>query len=179
LIYSYKFERDFRPAVVIEAVDCKRTLKWPKKLSVDDQKELDRLRKDGHEFVTTKRHYIANFNINNVRNTQLYRTLPHEFGHYIHYHNVVIKPLKEMKAALDKLDTEMPENCTRATKSWYKKWLKMHDSYDVQFRENEAKYFAIIKDEKEVFAHNYADKLIQKLEACEAIPFDRIEKSIE
>jgi len=178
LIYYYEFEKSFRPAVIIEATDCERTLKWPKKLSVDDQKELDRLRKDGHQFVTTKRHFIANYDIENVRNTQLYRTLPHEFGHYIHYHNVVIKPLKKMKAELDKLDAEMPE-CNTTTKSWYKKWLKMLDEYTAQLEQNEAKYFAIIKDEKEVFAHTYADKLIQKLEACEAIPFDRIEKNIE
>ena len=178
LIYHYEFEGDFRPAVIIEATDCKRTFKWTKKLSVDDQKELDRLKKDGHEFVTTKRHFIANYNIKNVRNTQLYRTLPHEFAHYIHYHNVVIKPLEKMKKVLDKLDIQIDGNDTTETNPLFSKWEEMDDAYRAKIEENEKKYFAIIKDEKEVFAHNYADKLIRKLKACEAIPFDRIEKKI-
>ena len=176
LIYWYEFEGDFRPAVIIEATDCKRTFKWTKKLSVDDQKELKRLKKDGHEFVTTKRHFIANYNIENVRNTQLYRTLPHEFAHYIHYHNVVIKPLEKMKKALDKLDIQIDDNDTTETNPLFSKWEEMDDAYRAKIEENEKKYFAIIKDEKEVFAHNYADKLIRKLKACESIPFDRIEK---
>jgi len=178
LIYYYEFEGNFRPAVIIEAMDCEQRLKLPKKLSVDDQKELERLRKDGHQFTVTKRHFIANYNIENVRNTQLYRTLPHEFGHYIHYHKIVLKPLKKMKKELDKLDAQIDGNDTAATNPLFTKWDEMDDAYRTKIEENEKKYFAIIKDEKEVFAHNYADKLIQKLEACEAIPFDRIEKKM-
>lgn len=178
LIYYYEFEKNLRPAVIIEAVDCKRTFKWPKKLALDDQKELDRLRKDGHQFTTTKRHFIANYDIDNVRNTQLYRTLPHEFGHYVHYHTVVIKPLKKMKAELDKLETQIGGNDTATTNPLFTKWDEMDNAYLAAIEQNEKKYFAIIKDEKEVFAHNYADKLIQKIETCGAIPFDRIEKSV-
>jgi predicted GNAT family N-acyltransferase len=78
LIYSYKFGNDYQPAIIIEAIDYSQKLKWDKKLSVENQKELNRLISDGHQFVDAGRIYEANFEINNVRNTQLYRTVLHE-----------------------------------------------------------------------------------------------------
>lgn len=95
LIYSYAFEDDYLPAVILEAVDYTQKFKWGKKLSVDAQAELERLRQDGHPIVETKRHFECEYQIENVRNTQLYRTLPHEFGHYVHYLEVVQKPSYE------------------------------------------------------------------------------------
>ncbi len=85
IIYNFEFEGKFQPAIIIEAVDYSNYLKWSKKLSPDDQQELDRLRNDGHKIVEDKRHFKAEYKIENVRQTQLYRTLPHEFGHYVHY----------------------------------------------------------------------------------------------
>ena len=40
----------------------------------------------------SKRHFVAELNWEHVRNTQLYRTLPHEFGHYVHYLEMVERP---------------------------------------------------------------------------------------
>ncbi len=88
-IYSYEFEKGFYPAVILEAVDLDRQFKWGKKLSVEDQQELQRLKDDGHPITLGKRHYEADYTLENIRNTQLYRTLPHEFGHYVHYLEVV------------------------------------------------------------------------------------------
>jgi hypothetical protein len=85
LIYTYEFEGEYYPAIIIEAIDFKRKFKWTKKLSIDSQRELERLREDGHKIIDVKRHLIADYKINNVRATQLYRTLIHEFGHYVHY----------------------------------------------------------------------------------------------
>ncbi|GAA0891655.1 hypothetical protein GCM10009122_13340 [Fulvivirga kasyanovii] len=85
LIYTYEFEGETGPAIILEAFDNKRNLKWSKKLSSEDQKELERLREDGHRIIETKRYFEAEYELKNVRNTQLYRTLLHEIGHYKHY----------------------------------------------------------------------------------------------
>ena len=95
LIYSYQFENDFFPAVIIEAVDLDKKFRWNKKLSIEYQNELERLKNDGHKIVMGKRYFEAEYKIENIRATQLYRTLLHEIGHYVHYLNVVEKPAKE------------------------------------------------------------------------------------
>jgi len=92
LIYSYEFEKVKAPAIIIEAIDFTRKLTRPNKLSIDSQKELERLIEDGHELINDGRNYVAAYKINNARNTQLYRTLPHEFGHYVQYLDVVERP---------------------------------------------------------------------------------------
>ncbi len=95
LIYSYEFENQLLPAVIIEAVDLKRKLKWTKKLSVESQKEMIRLMEDGHKFILNKRFYEAEYELDNIRATQLYRTITHEFGHYVHYLEIVERPGNE------------------------------------------------------------------------------------
>ncbi len=92
LIYSYEFENDYFPAIILEAQSRDKKLKWSRKLGLDGQKELKRLKEDGHIFQEDKRNYIAEFDLNSIRNTQLYRTLIHEFGHYVHYLEFVEKP---------------------------------------------------------------------------------------
>lgn len=92
LVYAYEWEGDLRPAILLEAVDYQRTFKWSKKLGPEAQKELDRLKEDGHPIVETKRAFEAEYRLENIRNTQLYRTLPHEFGHYKHYLKDVEEP---------------------------------------------------------------------------------------
>lgn len=92
LIYSYEFEGDYYPAILIEAIDYSKSFRWTKKLSPDAQNELERLRNDGHNIVEDKRYFKAEYKLENVRQTQLYRTLPHEFGHYVHYLTVVEQP---------------------------------------------------------------------------------------
>ena len=88
-IYSFEFEGKYYPAIVIEATDCSKKLKWTKRLKPDGQEELQRLREDGHEIITDKRHHIFNLTLENVRNTQLYRTLLHDMGHHAHYYEKV------------------------------------------------------------------------------------------
>lgn len=92
LIYSYEFEKDYYPAIILDAVDFTRKFKWKNNLSIDDQKELERLIEDGHKIENDGRYLIAEYELKNVRNTQLYRTLPHEFGHYVQYLDFVERP---------------------------------------------------------------------------------------
>lgn len=95
LIYSYKFGNDYFPAIIIDTVDFKRKFKWKNTLSIDDQKEIQRLIEDGHKIENDGRHFIAEYELKNVRNTQLYRTLLHEFGHYVQYLDFVERPATE------------------------------------------------------------------------------------
>lgn len=109
LIYSYDFEGDSRPAIILEAVNYSKEFKWSKKLSIDARNELEELKKDGHPIVEDKKYFTSIYEVKNVRNTQLFRTLPHEFGHYVHYLEVVERPSLE--------DEEFED------------WEKRYDSY--------------------------------------------------
>lgn len=95
LVYSFEFEHDYYPAIIIEAVDYQKKLIILKKFTVEEQKEFERLKNDGHNFIEDKRYFISDYNLNNVRNTQLYRTLLHEIGHYVHYLNYVERSAKD------------------------------------------------------------------------------------
>ena len=92
LSYYYEFESENYPAIILDAINLMGKLKWSKKLKLDDQHELERLKKDGHAFEESKRDYFVNLEFTSSRNTQLYRTLLHEFGHYVHYLEVVERP---------------------------------------------------------------------------------------
>jgi hypothetical protein len=104
LIYSYEFEDEYAPAIILDAVDLTQKLKWPVKLSLEGQKELQRLQDDGHLFESNGKNHIAPLELNVVRNTQLYRTLLHEFGHYVHYLEFVERPVSENEADWQKRD---------------------------------------------------------------------------
>lgn len=174
LIYSYEFEDDFFPAVIVEAVDLTRTMKWSKKLDVDDQKELQRLKDDGHPLEMGKRFHEAQYRIEHIRATQLYRTIPHEFGHYVHYLEVVKRPLSKLKAELDALDKQIADNDTSESNPLYDQWNALDDNYREKIDTLEDLYHAIPSAEKEVFAHAYADKFKAEMTAKGTIPFDRI-----
>jgi len=85
LIYSYSFENQYKQTIILESVDYSKKLKWSKKLDADSQKELSRLKDDGHLIIEQKKQYIIKMNGESVRNTQLYRTLLHEIGHLYHF----------------------------------------------------------------------------------------------
>jgi len=95
LMYSYEFEKNYGPAIILEAADYTKPLKWARSLALNDQKEINRLKEDGHPFVDDGRSLTAELTPEHVRNTQLYRSLPHEIGHYVHYLTVVERPGNE------------------------------------------------------------------------------------
>lgn len=173
LIYSYEFESDYFPAIILEAQSRDKRLKWSRKLGIDAQKELQRLKEDGHKFSEDKRYLTADYNINAIRNTQLYRTLIHEFGHYAHYLKVVKRPLLKLKSELDNLDLKISDNDTSETNPLFDKWDQLDDEYNKRVEELEKEYFSIPTKEKEVFAHNYAKKLKNHLIEKGAIPFEK------
>lgn len=73
------------PGVYIEAAEVGKVIKWGNKLTPFDKKELDSLKSHGHHIEKVKRGYDIHTTPKTVRNTQLFRTLPHEIGHAIDY----------------------------------------------------------------------------------------------
>lgn len=143
LIYSYEFEGDYFPAIILEAAEEGFLLKFSRKLSVGNVKEIERLKKDGYKFVEDRKSFQAQVFPENVRSTLLYRTLLHEFGHYRQYLSVV-----------EDLGNEDEE---------FEEWEKRRDYY----------HDSILSSEKEKFAHSYADKLRTKLENEGIIPLEK------
>jgi len=70
-------------AIFLEAMNPSRPLRWSKSLTPDRQQELERLRTDGHEILTTRHGHRINVSLESIRATQLYRTLLHEIGHVV------------------------------------------------------------------------------------------------
>lgn len=73
------------PAIYLEAQPLDVKLTWSKKLSVQQKAELERLKQDGHKISEDKRSFYISTCLQSIRNTQLYRTLPHEVGHLVDY----------------------------------------------------------------------------------------------
>ncbi|MEM8932635.1 MAG: hypothetical protein AAGE94_15740 [Acidobacteriota bacterium] len=72
-------------AVYLEAQEIAEPLRWSTSLKPSEMQELDRLRDDGHTIQRTGRQIEIHSTLDSVRATQLFRTLPHEIGHYVHY----------------------------------------------------------------------------------------------
>jgi hypothetical protein len=80
------------PLITLEACRNPTTLKWSKSLGPDGQKELDRLRNDGHSIEKKARYFQISGDSQAIRNTQLHRTLLHEIGHWVDYLEKVERP---------------------------------------------------------------------------------------
>jgi hypothetical protein len=73
------------PLITLEAQEIGKAVVWSKSLGPNGQRELDRLREDGHSIEDDGRKYRISMSVESVRNTQLMRTLPHEIGHWVDY----------------------------------------------------------------------------------------------
>lgn len=89
-LYFANFGRHEGTAIVLESQEIGSELRWPRRMTLEDRAEFDRLRADGHEFSENKRSFKATLSIEGIRNTILYRTLLHELGHWVQYHNEVL-----------------------------------------------------------------------------------------
>jgi len=146
LVYAYKFEGNYRPAIILESINPNKILKWPRSQTPDGQKELKRLKGDGHKIVIAKREHQIHCTKQTIRATQLYRTLPHEIGHYKHF--------LELVGEIE----ESPDSET-------------YEEYELK----EEKYHSLNSDVKEKFAHTFADKFKSEMTKVGVIPFEVIE----
>jgi hypothetical protein len=59
LMYSFEFENQFYPAIIIEAFKVGDKIKWSKKLSVAQNLEFNLLLEEGHKFIDKGKYYDA------------------------------------------------------------------------------------------------------------------------
>lgn len=78
--------------ITLEAQRPERVMRWSRSLSPADQIELDRLRGDGHRVEDAGKGFRILATVESLRTTQLYRTLPHEVGHWVQYLQAVERP---------------------------------------------------------------------------------------
>ncbi len=83
------------PAILLEAINPAAVWKWGRDLSPADSLEVDRLREDGHSVEDTGKRFLFHSNLESVRATQLYRTLLHEIGHWVHWLRKVARPAEK------------------------------------------------------------------------------------
>ncbi|MDQ3139358.1 MAG: hypothetical protein M3Q15_01360 [Pseudomonadota bacterium] len=80
------------PVIVLEAVEVERPIHWSKSLGPADLKEMERLKADAHIVERTSRGHEIIVTPSSARNTQLYRTLLHEIGHWFDWLTKVERP---------------------------------------------------------------------------------------
>jgi hypothetical protein len=80
------------PALYLDAVDLAKPIKWSTSLDAEDTQELERLKADGHEVQRSNREHAISVTAFSARNTQLYRTLLHEVGHWFDWLSKVEEP---------------------------------------------------------------------------------------
>ena len=144
LVYFAQYGQVGGPAIILEAIQPHKNMAWSRSLTPDDLEELERLRADGFQIDTTKREYLIHVSLESARNTMLYRTLPHEIGHWVHYLSRVERPASDAQNPCEAQD----------------RFDKAYDRMPIL--------------EKEAFAHQYADKLQKRLTKIHSVPFARI-----
>jgi hypothetical protein len=91
LVYRADLGETKGPAVILEAQPRDLCMTWSRSLSPHGAEEIERLRADGH-VVSGERRWRIETSFEATRATQLFRTLPHEIGHYVHYQREVERP---------------------------------------------------------------------------------------
>ncbi|MBN8679511.1 MAG: hypothetical protein J0M29_14875 [Chitinophagales bacterium] len=119
LIYSFEYQKP-QPAIILESVDLTKRFSKIKKMGPDAMLEFERLKEDGHRFEETNKLFVADFHLEFVRNTQLYRTLPHEVGHFVHYNMYIEANKEDDYFALPK--QELEKFAHQYAQKWRKQW---------------------------------------------------------
>lgn len=91
LAYFASFAQVEGPSIFLEARPIDDSYTLSRSMKPETAEELERLREDGHEVIGERRHWRIRTTPESVRATQLYRTLPHEVGHYVHYQREVLE----------------------------------------------------------------------------------------
>ena len=93
------------PMILFDAINENLSITWSASLDPHSQAELDRLRVDGHAVERTSRSYVINVTPSSARNTQLYRTLFHEVGHWFDWLEKVEQPARRGEPYDDLIDS--------------------------------------------------------------------------
>jgi hypothetical protein len=119
-------------AIYLESIQAGQVIKWGNKLDPYEKKELSSLEADGHRIEKVKRGYEVHTSPVTVRNTQLFRTLPHEIGHAVDYLKNSLKPSVETNSETEadyiaqvyhsKPSLDKEEYAHRYSREFYEKW---------------------------------------------------------
>ncbi|MEX0364907.1 MAG: ImmA/IrrE family metallo-endopeptidase [Ruegeria sp.] len=123
-LYFGEFGRHEGAAIILEAQELNAPLSWPKRMSLEDRAEFLRLVEDGHSFTEAKRRFQSTLAEAPIRNTVLYRTLLHELGHWVHYHQEVLNS-----------PTALHENQDIASDLYFSKSVSEREDYAHAFAE--------------------------------------------
>ncbi len=127
-VYYADLGRYSGPAIYLEAMQINRIIKWDNKLNPYQKKELNSLETDGHIIKKIKKGYDVCTNPETVRNTQLFRTIPHEVGHAVDYLKNSLKPSIEAEdeyitnAYNSKPSLDKEEFAHRYAREFFSKW---------------------------------------------------------
>ena len=102
LAYFYEDGKAQGAAIIIEAIILNDKIAWGKSIRPQDEKELERLKQDGHNVSFDGGRFTVETNFEACRNTQLYRTLPHEIGHMVDFFESMEKDESMNKTKHDK-----------------------------------------------------------------------------
>lgn len=83
------------PAILLEAVPPMQRWRWARHLDPLGVAELERLKADNHEVSFDGKQYTFRSSTEAIRNTQLFRTMLHEIGHWVHWLEHVERPAGE------------------------------------------------------------------------------------
>ena len=131
-VYYADLGRYSGPAIYLEAVKSGRTIRWGNKLDTYERKELASLEAEGHKIEKVKRGYDITPAPDSVRNTQLYRTVPHEIGHAVDYLCHALQPQLESGSEAEdeyiravfksKPGLDKEEFANRYAREFFEKW---------------------------------------------------------
>jgi hypothetical protein len=80
-------------ALILEAGESKGSLqRFPRKMNVDDEAELERFRANGQTIIEDRRSISVVLDMPAQREVQLFRTVLHEVGHQVDYLEKVQRP---------------------------------------------------------------------------------------
>jgi hypothetical protein len=134
------------PAIFLEATEPDFGFSLSASMRPAAKAEFERLLKDGHSVTREGPRFSVQCSLETTRNTQLYRTVLHEIGHWVDWLQKVERPV-------------MPPDL-------------QEDQYEWR-RELQAKYDQRPPQEREALANQYADGMWAKLVAAGVIPFPR------
>jgi len=134
------------PAIFLESTEPDFEFSLTTSMRPAARAEFERILKDGHLVTRNGSRFAVQCSLETIRNTQLYRTVLHEIGHWVDWLEKVERPV-------------VPPD-------------RKKDEYEWR-AELQARYDQRPQEEREASANQYADRMWVNLVAACVIPFER------
>jgi hypothetical protein len=134
------------PAIFLESAEPDFSFSLNASMRPAARAEFERLTTDGHTVTRQGSRFLVRCSLETIRNTQLYRTVLHEIGHWVDWLQKVERPVAPKEVGEDEWN-------------WRQELQEKYDQRPPQ--------------EREAFANQYADRMRAELVASGAVPFPR------